>query len=405
MAKTATLTVSLSKLHSAQQDIVNSPARFKVVCCGRRFGKTELAIDGVANDTLSGKSVAFIGTTYDNVSPMWKRTKNILKPVISYKNENARLIELITGGFVEFWSWEALPSALGRKYHKMIFDEAARMPMLYHVFTETAMAMLTDYAGSALFTSTPRGHNDFWRLYNMGLDPQHPLWESFNYQTSSNPYISLSEIELAKQTLPQKTFEQEYLAAFVEDAGGVFRGVKDVATLAPTPPAGGDYVMGVDWAKAHDFTVLSIIDTTTMQQVHVERFNQVSWNIQRNRLHDLVRRYGVRFVLAESNSIGEPNIEQLQREGVPVEGFQTTALSKTPLIDDLALAIERQQIMLLNDSVQTSELQAYQMERLPSGKFRYNAPDGGHDDTVIALALAYRAATQSRRSYFILDDI
>lgn len=400
----ATLTVKLSELHAAQQEIVDNPARFKVVCCGRRFGKTELAIDILANAALDGQRMAYFVPTYKMMGDVWKRLKQVLADVISYKNETDKRIELMTGGYIECWSMEAVESVRGRKYHGLIVDEAALVPNLQDSWSEALTPLLTDYKGRAWFFSTPKGHNDFWRLWTRGFDDLFDTWQAWQYPTVTNPYIDPNEIELQRQSLPQRSFEQEYLAAFVEDAGGVFRGVSQVATLSPTPPGKGDYVMGVDWAKSHDFTVLSIIDTTTMRQVYTDRFNQVSWAYQRQRLADAINKYRVRYVLAESNSIGEPNIEQLQREGLPVHGFQTTGLTKTPLIDDLALAIERQQLQLLQDPIQTAELQAYQMERLPSGKFRYNAPDGGHDDTVIALALAYRAATQSKRAYFILDD-
>ena len=63
--------------------------------------------------------------------------------------------------------------------------------------------------------------------------------------------------------------------------------------------------------------------------------------------------------------------------------------SKKMIIEKLALAFERQQIKILADSVAMGELQAYEAERLPGGMFRYNAPEGMHDDTVMALALAW----------------
>jgi len=94
-------------------------------------------------------------------------------------------------------------------------------------------------------------------------------------------------------------------------------------------------------------------------------------------------------VWAEENSIGAVNIEALQTEGLPMRPFQTTARSKTPLIEGLALALERGEIALLPDPVLLQELAAYSIERLPGGGYRYGAPPGLHDDTVIATALAW----------------
>jgi hypothetical protein len=151
----------------------------------------------------------------------------------------------------------------------------------------------------------------------------------------------------------------------------------------------------VDWARSYDFTVISVIDSVTQTQVAIDRFNQISWELQRGRLKALADKYEPRAIWAEANSIGDVNIEALQRDGLPVKAFTTTVNTKGPLIDGLALAIERQDVTLLDDPVQRQELQAYQMERLPSGRYRYGAPQGGHDDTVIATALAWHGANQS----------
>jgi len=75
--------------------------------------------------------------------------------------------------------------------------------------------------------------------------------------------------------------------------------------------------------------------------------------------------------------------------------FTTTASSKGPLIEALALALERGELAILPDPALVGELNAYRLERLPSGRFRYGAPPGEHDDCVIALALAWHGASQA----------
>jgi hypothetical protein len=117
--------------------------------------------------------------------------------------------------------------------------------------------------------------------------------------------------------------------------------------------------------------------------------------VQRARLGALAARYNPSAIIAESNSIGEPIIEQLQRDGLPVTGFQTTNATKAAIIEALALAFEQGSIKILNDPVLIGELQAYEMARLPSGMTRYGAPEGLHDDTVMSLALAWSAVADS----------
>jgi hypothetical protein len=123
--------------------------------------------------------------------------------------------------------------------------------------------------------------------------------------------------------------------------------------------------------------------------VALDRFNKIGWELQRNRLRLLTDYWKPAVIWAEANSIGSPIIDSLQSESLPVRPFMTTARSKAPLIESLALAIERGDLALLPDEVLLNELASYTLERLPGGGYRYSAPSGLHDDTVIATALAW----------------
>jgi len=126
----------------------------------------------------------------------------------------------------------------------------------------------------------------------------------------------------------------------------------------------------------------------------------VDYQFQVQRLKGIQERYRCNTIIAEANAMGEPLIEQLRRDGLPIRGFTTTSQSKTEAIEALALAIERAEVTLLDDETQIAELEAYDMERLPSGVFRYGAPEGMHDDTVMALALAWSGIARARRPAF-----
>ena len=106
------------------------------------------------------------------------------------------------------------------------------------------------------------------------------------------------------------------------------------------------------------------------------------------------QKWGVTWGLAESNSIGEPNLESLQDAGLQVSGFATTAQSKPQLIENLVLVLEREEIQFLNDPIARAEMEAYEVKISDTtGRPSYNAPAGAHDDTVIARALMARAIT------------
>jgi hypothetical protein len=114
----------------------------------------------------------------------------------------------------------------------------------------------------------------------------------------------------------------------------------------------------------------------------------VDYNTQRKRLRNLWERFGRGAIVAEYNSMGGPQVEAMQAEGLPVYGFTTTATSKHELMMALDLAFDQKQISILPDPTLLGELKAYRrIERawVPS----YRAPAGMHDDTVMALALAW----------------
>jgi hypothetical protein len=87
--------------------------------------------------------------------------------------------------------------------------------------------------------------------------------------------------------------------------------------------------------------------------------------------------------------------------GIQVQGFVFTASSKPPLIESLALAFEREEVRWLDDPVATLELEAYERQVSgTTGRSAYSAPEGLHDDTVMARALANQARlTGARRVY------
>jgi hypothetical protein len=89
--------------------------------------------------------------------------------------------------------------------------------------------------------------------------------------------------------------------------------------------------------------------------------------------------------------MGEPNIEDLQWAGLPVYGFATTATSKPPLIENLVLCFEREEGKFIDNAIFTSELEAYEMRLRQNSRPVFSAPEGVHDDTVIARALMWRA--------------
>lgn len=375
-----------------------------MVCVGRRAGKSVLGLDRCADPAVMGLPVAWFSPTYKMLLEMWREAVRTLAPITERRSVQERRIEYITGGMLEFWSLDNPDVARGRKYRRVIIDEAAMVPNLMDAWQYAIRPTLADYNGDAWFLSTPKGRNGFWQLWQRGQDGEHIDWQSWQMPSSVNPRLAQSEIDEMKSTLPESAYRQEIEAAFLEDGGSVFRNVAACLTasldVTPEQHAGHALVMGCDWARESDFTCLSVGCATCRCEVARDRFNQVDYHVQTQRLRALAERWGVKSILTELNSIGQPVFEMLQRMGLPVVGFNTTGTTKPPLIENVALAFERSEWQWQADPVWTAELEAYERTVSPTtGRSSYSAPAGSHDDTVMARALMLWQAQRHMTSY------
>ena len=388
-----TVTLTLPRPHEAQQRMLDECKRFNVQVCGRRFGKTTLDINEAASVLLEGYPVGCFFPTYKMLSETWRQFIDVFAPVRKTKNEQEHRLELVTGGVLEMWSMDAADTARGRKYKRVIIDEAAMIPGLMDIWNAVIRPMLIDFKGDAFIKSTPKGLNGFWQMYQLGQNPNNHEWKSWQFPTASNPYIPPSEIEAMRLTMPEIIFRQEVLAEFIDDQGSVFRRVQEAASLQPltAPITGRQYIAGVDVAAAVDYTVVSVIDTESKHMVYMDRFNRVDYNVLVDRLAALHKRWKLDAMKVESNSIGQPVIDAIRAKGVPVIPFTTTSATKQTIIQNLQSAFEHGEIAIINDPVLIGELLSFESKRNPSGSFAYSAPEGMHDDCVMSLAIAWDA--------------
>jgi hypothetical protein len=377
--------------HAGQRRVHDDPARFKVLACGRRWGKTRLGVHECLDVASQGGRAWWVSPSYKTSEVGWRPLRDIGARAGAEIRKVDRQINLSSGGSVTVRSADNPDSLRGEGLDFVVMDECAFIAA--EAWIEALRPSLADRQGRAMFISTPKGHNWFWQLWQRGQDAQDGEWASWTFPTSDNPYIAAEEIEAARAGSPERIYRQEYLAEFIDDAGGVFRRVMDAATATPQdePIAGHAYAIGVDWGRHNDFTALTVLDVTTKEVVYVDRFTQIDYGIQISRLKALYDRFKPGSIEAEQNSMGEPLIEQLRRDGLPVRGFQTTNSTKELAIRALEGAFERDQIRIINDPVLIGELQSYEQEQLPAGRWRFTAPEGMHDDYVMSLAIVWYA--------------
>jgi hypothetical protein len=389
--------LELPRPHTAQQQVIAESARFNILACGRRWGKSTLAIDRCLQPALRGEPAAWCSPTYKSLADIWREVRAILQPITVDKSETEKRVELLGGGTIEFWSLDDPDGPRGRKYRVLVIDEAALVPNLQICWEQSLRPTLTDLQGFLWALSTPRGiGNPFHTLYQRGQDAKRGDWRSWRMPTRLNPHIPAGEIEAARLDMSELAFAQEYEAEFCTWEGAVFRCI--LAALGEPPADAKAAAIGVDWARgaAGDYTVFTVISTGG-EVMEMDRFRGLEYALQRSRLKTLYEKHGRPVIIAESNNMGGPVIEQLQREGLNIRPFLTTNASKAEAVEALALAFEQGRIRIPNDPVLIGELQAFESTTLASGMMRYAAPAGMHDDTVLSLMLAYSAVSGCSR--------
>ena len=211
-------------------------------------------------------------------------------------------------------------------------------------------------------------------------------------------------------------FRQEFEAEFMDTGGAVFRGLDQMRSRSDgleLIPQADNCRVGIDLAKHTDFTCLVALDNSN-NVIGYDRFNQLDWTIISQRIEHFCSRYRGKVVL-DATGVGDPIYENLVSKGLVIEPVKFTNDRKTQMVQNLMLLIEEGCVQIplpgqsLDPSHDTStmwaELEAYTYTITPTGRIRYEAPRGFHDDTVTALFLAASAMPMMTAQAFADVDL
>lgn len=369
--------VDLATPHVAQAAVLNSPARFRVMMAGRRFGKSLISQRIAVQSGIKRQRIAYITPTYQLGKIFFKEVLDCLPSEIYSKNETDLVINFITGGSIRFFTGERLDNLRGLKFHLAIIDEASFISNLQEGWQNSIRPTLTDYKGKAIFLSTPRGKNFFYSLFLKGGETD---WQSFKFTTYDNPHIDASEIDAARAQLPHAVFEQEYMANPMENAANPF-GSGHIA--ACTLPLSGNEAIyyGIDLAKSVDWTVIIGLDADG-HTAHYQRF-QKDWAQTKQTILQLPKNVAISI---DSTGVGDAIVEDLQKHFSNMKGFKFSSTSKQQLMERLVKAVHSNTITFPDGAI-AEEMAVIEYQYTATG-VRYGAPQGFHDDCVMALALA-----------------
>jgi len=383
--------------HSAQNKIFfESQAKTKVIPKGRRFGLThgfanraiEYLLDGVAPglwvDTVNGNIDKYIERYFYPV------LQNLPQKYWKWRQQKKELE--ICGHKLDMRSADRPELIEGFAYKFIMLNEAGIILRKEYIYKNSILPMTLDFNPDFYIGGTPKGKGLFHELAVKAQDPEKEDWEYFHFTSYDNPFLSQKSLQRLIDNIPKSVQEQEIYGEFLEDSSTVFRNLKACAIVdrSEEPIKGQSYRMGVDLAKHKDYTVIVILNSEG-NQVYMERFNQIDWKFQKERIRFIAKKYNNTDIWVDATGVGDPIYEDLKGMGLKVKPFKFTNESKKQLIQSLMISLEQERIKIFSKDISPelmTELEIFEYEISSSGLIRYNAPEGYHDDCVIALALA-----------------
>lgn len=207
--------IKLKKLHPKQELIMRERKRFNVLKCGRRFGKTEVSKELVAETMLEKGSVGYWTPTYKDLDKVWNEICFTFHDIIEKKDSSLKKLTIKGGGSLDMWSMEDPNSGRGFFYKRAIIDEAEKARKLKDAWEQTIRPTLVDLKGDAYFLSTPKFGKTYFKDVLWNNEKTNDNWKSFKFTSYDNPHIDPLELEEAK-LLDELTFRCEYLAEDVD---------------------------------------------------------------------------------------------------------------------------------------------------------------------------------------------
>ena len=409
--------------HSIKQEIImrafiTPELREVFVACGTKFGKSVSASTALVNGIIKKK-----GGTYRWIAPIYRQSKigmeyfrNIAPPPPHSEIIESKMLmrfpELKSN--IEFWHTQSPLDLEGAGIMGQVGDEAAKM--VYQVYI-SAMTTTTFTKAPSMWISTPYGKNWFYKKYLEAKD--HMEWSikkgiaptkiAIHAPTSANRYVDKLIIDQAKKDMPYRLFRQYFLAEFLDD-GSVFIGFRKCLAGRMLEFdndstqfwfAEGieklDVVIGVDWAKHKDYTVMIAIqpDCNPRRVVGFMRFQGLGYTQAIKELWMFAKKFeSVGVIMHDKTGVGEAIDDMLSAFPLNIIGVTFTNPMKSNMVNILGMSFEKQELELPHWPQMLKELDSYEVKINKLGTTIYNATEGSHDDIVMSLGLANIAANE-----------
>lgn len=388
------MVIELIEPHEKQLQIVDAcldPNIFFIVSIiGRQFGKTTIAENMAIYWALNNEDqiIYWISPTDSQVQKVYKEIIHAIyeSGCIKSKKQPKGDTEIVlhNNSKILFRSAASEDSLRGQSVDYMILDEAA---FIKRDTVETILLPMLNVRGKkCLFISTPKGKNYLYEYYLNGqkLDK----WKSLRFSTYDSPLANKELIQMFKDTLSSKLFQQEVEAEFV-DSSSIFNNISELMILdkLPAPVKGGKYFAGIDVGFINDASVLCILDEWG-NMVNYYRWDNIEAPELISEIVKINELWKFHKIIIENNNQGLTIYHDLKRKIHNIEDFNTNQKTKPEIINRLIHLFNMREMKLIKDEYLRIELEAFIFKQNSSGTIKFQAESGFHDDCVMALAIA-----------------
>ena len=390
--------IALSKSQQEVYDLVQDKKyKYITVVFSRQSGKTVLMLVLCIQWMFQkNMSIAYICRNFVLSKRLYKELIKILpKEIIKSANGTDLSIESIYGSTLNFYSAEQGASLRGQTFNYMICDEFAfhkmEQPDGTHLWNDILSPTLKARGKKCIFVSTPLGKNNiFYEMYQRGLSDEFPKYASILKTIYDDGFITNDEIEEIKKSIPELSFQQEYMCEWIDDGLSFFQGFSECFDIDKV--SNGKCWIGIDCSgDGTDATVCSKIN----EKGEIELFEAVgTLDMKYRQIADYLNRENPVAVYGEINGLGLPMLEEIKklvRHKSKIYDWTTTNSSKEEIISDLAVSIANKDVHFLKDDMKTyNELGDFVVTVSKSRKLTFAARGSGHDDRVMATAIAHK---------------
>lgn len=385
------------------QDLIHSERkRFNYLFAGRRWRKTTYMSMFMFRKALKHRGeYLWASPTHDQNKIALGYMEKMGGRYISV-NRSSMTLTMSNGSIIRFRSLVKPDNARGFTIDGVCIDEAAYVngDAFFEVIRPTLMSSM----GWAFLGSTPNGYNWLYDLWAKGDNDYTATWKIPSYGVElqnnqivrvknryENPHLSYDEICQLYDQMPSFSFRQEILCEFISNQLNPFINIEELCILPTQTFSNTETIAGIDFAKTTDYSCVSIFDRKTSKEIALIRLPQIDYTMQIELIKSYVDKYKIKNICFDSTGVGVKLAEDMYTAfngKVGLYPFTFTNDSKSKIIMDLILYMEKKRIWFTNDRESISEFRKFgRIQKQNSVSFEAIT---GHDDSVIARALALK---------------